>query len=99
MEINDITQRIKFFRDKKKLSSRELSGRIGKHPGYINKLELTDFNPSTKITLDIISALEVEEEEFFAKNYKTYYIDKELYNAIIKLPEDKKKNLSDFLKI
>lgn len=98
MEIKDLTQRIAFFRDKKKLSSRELSEMIGKHAGYINKLELEDFNLPSKMLLSIIDALEVDYEEFFAKNYRTYYIDKELYNAIIKLPEDKKKSLSDFLK-
>ena len=98
MNIDEIVKRIEFFRKKKKLSSRELSDMIGKHAGYINKLELEDFNLPTTMLLNIISALEVEEEEFFAKNYKTYYIDKDLYNTIIKLPEEKKKSLSDFLK-
>ena len=98
MKINDLTERIEFFRKKKKLSSRDLSTMIGKHAGYINKLELENFNPPTTILLSIIEALEIDEEEFFAKNFKTYYIDRALYNAIIKLPEDKKKNLSEFLK-
>jgi len=98
MELKDIVERISYFRDKKNLSSRKLSTMIGKHAGYINKLESEDFNLPSSILLNIISALEIEEEEFFSKNYRTYYIDKELYNAIVKLPEDKKKSLSEFLK-
>ena len=98
MEIKEIIQRIEYFRNKRNLSARELSLSVGKNDSYITQLIKTEFNLSTKMLMEIISALDVSEEEFFAKNYRTYYIDRELYDAIIKLPEDKKYSLSNFLK-
>lgn len=98
MKINDVIQRIGYFRNKLNLSARELSLRIGKHEGYINKLESKDFNLPSEMLLEIIEALELEPSEFFADNYANYQIDKELQNLIQSLPYDKKKSMIDFLK-
>ena len=98
MNIDEIVKRIGFFRYKQNISARELSLKIGKNDSYIKQLEKTKFNLSTNALIEIIDALEVSYEEFFSPNYRTYYIDKDLYNTIIKLPEEKKKSLSDFLK-
>ena len=63
MELNEVIQRIGYFRNKLNLSARELSLRIGKHEGYINKLESKDFNLPTTMLLEIINALEIEPSE------------------------------------
>ena len=98
MEIKEVIQRIGYFRNKLNLSARELSLRIGKHEGYINKLESKDFNLPTRMLLEIIEALEITPAEFFADNYVTYKIDKDLNDLIQSLPVDKKTNIIEFIK-
>ena len=97
MNIKEIVERIGYFRTKKNLSARELSMQIGKAPGYINKLEQIKFNLTTEVLLEIIDALEIKPEEFFADNYMTFALDKSLYNTIKNLPPEKKQYLIDFL--
>ena len=48
--------------------------------------------------MEILSALEVEPEEFFAPKYKTFKRDNELYNLITSMPADKKEHLIQFIK-
>lgn len=98
MDMSDIIQRIGYFRNKANLSARELSLRIGKHEGYINKLESKDFNLPTSVLLEIIECLNITPEEFFAENYATYKINIELYNLIRNLPESKRTSLIEFIK-
>ena len=78
MDLDILVQRIGYFRNKKNLSARELSLLIGKHGGYINKLESKDFNLPTSVLLKILETLNVSCEEFFAENFMTYKTDKEL---------------------
>lgn len=93
-----IINRIGFFRNKAKLSVRELSLRIGKHDSYINKLENQGFNLSIDMLLKIIEALNVSVEEFFSDNFATYSTDKDITNIIKNLTPDKKQNLLNFIK-
>lgn len=72
MEMKELIQRIGYFRNKLNLSARELSLRLGKHDGYINKLESKDFNLPTQMLLEIIEVLEITPAEFFADNYADY---------------------------
>lgn len=98
MDKKEVTLRISFFRNRKGLTARELSLTIGKSESYINRLEARPFNIPVTTMLDILSALEVEPEEFFAANYKTFKRDNELYNLIAAMPNDKKENLIQFIK-
>ncbi len=98
MDKKEVVLRISFFRNKKGLTARELSLMIGKSESYINRLEAQPFNIPITTMFDILSALEVEPEEFFAPNYKTYKRDNELYELISSMPADKKENLIQFIK-
>ena len=98
MDINEIINRISYFRTKKKLSARELSLLIGKSEPYINKLETRDFNLPTKVLLNIIEALEISTAEFFADNYKTYSLDKQLFDLISNMNEERKTSLINVIK-
>ena len=80
------------------MSARELSLMIGKHEAYINKLECYAFNLSTNVLLEILDALQVSPQQFFADNYRDYKKDDELYQIIKKLPADKKDGLINLLK-
>lgn len=97
MEIKDVIQRIGYFRNKANLSARELSLRLGKHEGYINKLESKDFNLPTTMLLEIINALNITPAEFFADNYVDYKKDNEIYNLITNMSADKKDSLISFI--
>ncbi|MBQ7978048.1 MAG: helix-turn-helix transcriptional regulator [Clostridia bacterium] len=97
MNLSDVVERVGYFRNQAKLSARELSLRVGKHEGYINKLECQDFNLPTEMLLEIVEALEVEPEEFFSKNYQNYKIDKVLYDLIMALPQKKKESIIELL--
>ena len=96
--LKDIVERIQFFRNKLNLSARNLSLSIGKNGGYINKLECLDFNITITTLYEIIDALKIEPEEFFAKNYKTYQLDKDLYDIINTMSYDKKQSLLLYIK-
>ena len=98
MEMKDVIQRIGYFRNKAKLSARELSLRLGKHEGYINKLESKDFNLPTYMLLDIIEALEITPAEFFADGYANYARDKEILGLRKTVSNDKTENLLSFIK-
>lgn len=96
--MKDVIQRIGYFRNKAKLSARELSLRLGKHEGYINKLESKDFNLPTYMLLDIIEALEITTAEFFADDYANYENDKEILDLLKTMSKDKRENLLLFIK-
>ncbi len=82
LNIQDIIDRILFFREQKKLSAKELSLRIGKAEDYISKLESRNFNLPTFVLLDILNVLDVDYNEFFSKDYKNYVVNERIMNAI-----------------
>ena len=98
MDLDILVQRIGYFRNNKNLSARELSLLIGKHGGYINKLESKDFNLPTSVLLKILETLNVSCEEFFAENFMTYKTEKELASTFEKLSADNKKMILELMK-
>ena len=98
MDLDILVQRIGYFKNKKNLSARELSLLIGKHGGYINKLESKDFNLPTSVLLKILETLNVSCEEFFAENFMTYKTDKELASTFEKLSAYNKKMILELMK-
>ena len=82
LDMRDVTDRIAYFREQKKLSAKELSLRVGKAEDYISKLESRNFNLPTFVLLDILNVLEVDYYEFFAKDYKNYKVNERILKAI-----------------
>ncbi len=82
MNIRDIVERINYFRNLKNISARNLSYDIDKSYNYINKLESLNFNPPMSVILDIINALDISPEEFFAEDYKNYSLNKKISNLL-----------------
>jgi transcriptional regulator with XRE-family HTH domain len=97
MTIKDVIQRIGYFRNKANLSARELSLRIDKHEGYINKLESKDFNLPTEMLLKIIDALEITPEEFFCLGEQYNKETKELLEKFNKLSANNKQTIIDLV--
>lgn len=98
MDQNDIAIRIWYFRNKKQLSARELSLRLGKSATYINQIESKNFTVSLPVLLDILRILDIPCSEFFADNYESYRQDNEMIELLEKLPEDRKKSFIDILR-
>ncbi len=91
MNKKDLINRIKFIRDRARLSARELSLQIGKNEHYINRLEVKqDFSPTIDTLNDIIIACNSSFEEFFYSNIHDYQKDKELLSTIQKSTNEKK---------
>ena len=82
MKIQEIVERINYFRDIKNISARELSLKIGKSENYISKLECFDFIIPSDVLLKIIDNLGIKPEEFFAKDYKNYQAKKNILNLL-----------------
>lgn len=94
MNINDIINRISYFRNEENLSARELSLSIDKNGAYINHLESGNFNIYVSILLEILEALEITSEEFFFDDFRNYKQDKEILDLLKKLsPEVKDAHL------
>jgi transcriptional regulator with XRE-family HTH domain len=98
MDIKSVLDRIGYFRVQRNLSARELSLRIGKHDTYINKLESKDFNLPVQVLLEIIDALGLTCEEFFADNFINYRKDEEVTNLLNNATNEQKTAVMTLLK-
>lgn len=98
MDMNTLLQRIGYFRNKKNLSARELSLRIGKSDTYINQVENKNFRISLPVLFEIIDALEVSCAEFFSDNYKSFQQDKEILDVLRSLSPGRKNSFLDLMK-
>ena len=98
MNIDEIINRISYFRNNSNLSARELSLRIDKNGAYVNHLESSKFNLKVTILLDILDALGISCEEFFADDYRNYNQDKEILKRLQKLSAEQKNLIIDLIK-
>lgn len=98
MDLNEIVLRIGYFRNKKELSARELSLRIGKSETYINQIESKHFTLSLPVLLEILGVLEVSATEFFSDNYANFRQDKEILDLLNKLSVERKNSFIDLMK-
>lgn len=98
MDLNELVQRIGYFRNKINLSARELSLRIGKSETYINQVECRNFTVSLPVLFEIIEALEITCAEFYSDNYVAYKQDKEILNTLNALPAERKNSFLDLIK-
>ena len=98
MDLNELVQRIGYFRNKINLSARELSLRIGKSETYINQVECRNFTVSLPVLFEIIEALEITCAEFYSDNYVAYKQDKEILDTLNALPAERKNSFLDLMK-
>ena len=98
MDLNELVQRIGYFRNKINLSARELSLRIGKSETYINQVECRNFTVSLPVLFEIIEALEITCAEFYSDNYVAYKQDKEILDTLNALPAERKNSFLDLIK-
>jgi len=97
MNTKDIIVRLSKCRTNKNMSARELSMMLGKHEGYINKLESYDFNLTVGTLLEILEALEVSPEEFFAVGDDYNAESLKVLRKLNKLSEANKRTILDLI--
>lgn len=91
MEIKEIVNRIKFIRDRARLSARELSLRIDKNEHYINRLEVNqNFSPTIKTLNEIIIACGSSIDEFFYYDITKFQQDKLIIESLKKASAEKR---------
>lgn len=98
MEIKDVLSRIGYVRTNAKLSARELSLRMGMNPQYVAQIESGRIVLTVEKLLQILEICEFPIERFFSSDINDYEINNELVSLIEKLPENKKKNIIEFIK-
>ena len=98
MEVKEVLTRIGYVRNTKNLSAREVSLRIGMSPQYVAQLESGRIVLTVEKLLQILEVCEFPVERFFSPNIVDYNVDEELKGLIESLPENKKKNIIEFIK-
>ncbi|MBO5224515.1 MAG: helix-turn-helix transcriptional regulator [Clostridia bacterium] len=98
MEIKDVLNRIGYVRINAGLSARELSLRLGMSPQYISQIEGGRISISVEKLLQILEICDFPIERFFSSDINDYEVNNELKDLIENLPENKKKNIIEFIK-
>ncbi len=101
MNKDEVVERISALRTKARLSARDLSLKIGKNAAYISRLESKNdsFEPSVSALLEIISACNSTECEFFYYDIKAYSKDKEIIELLKTVSPEKKDLIIKLLKV
>lgn len=98
MEIKEVLSRIGYVRNLANLSARELSARIGMSPQYVAQIESGRIVLTVDKLFQILEVCNFPIERFFANDIADYAVNEELKTLIEQLPQDKKKNIIEFIK-
>lgn len=100
MNKDEVVKRIGILRTKAGLSARDLSLKIGKNAAYISRLESKNdsFEPSVSALLEIISACNSTEPEFFYYDIYAYAKDREIIDLLKTATPIKKDAIINLLK-
>lgn len=98
MEIKDVLSRIGYVRTNAGLSARELSLRMEMNPQYVAQIESGRIVLTVEKLLLILEICEFPIERFFSSDINDYEVNNELMDLIENLPENKKKNIIEFIK-
>lgn len=93
-----LIDRLGVIRTNAKLSTRELSLRLGKSASYISNFSNGKFVMSMDTLFDAIEICGSTPEEFFSDNIKDYQKNKEIMDEIKKLPFNKRDVVLQFIK-
>ena len=86
--------RIRYFREEKKITVNKLANLSGVSQSYLRDLELNNKQPTVEYLSYICEALGITLERFFADEKQ----NDEIINILEKLNKEQKKALLDFLK-
>ena len=94
----ELITRLGILRNRKGLSARELSGRLGFSVAYIAKFENGDFSIPAEVLLDAIEVCDSTPEEFFFRDISLYKDIKEIINLFSGLSKESKSTIIELMK-
>lgn len=94
----EIINRIGYFRNKKNLSQRELSLRLGYSETWCYRVEKGEINLRISNLLDILSVLEISLEEFLYYDITKFEEDSEILNLLKSANKEDKRAICQLLK-
>lgn len=93
-----VGERIRFFREKKHITTNKLANLAGISQSYLRDVELENKNPTIEIIYQICKALGITLKEFFDDDNKEFWDENNLDSQIYCLNQEQKEALSIFLK-
>ena len=98
LSYDEIINRIAIFRNKRNLSARELSLRMGFSPTYFYKVENKSIILNVPTLLLALETLEVSTFEFFYQDIETFDKDTKMLDLYRSLEKDNKERIVDLMK-
>lgn len=92
-----VGERIKYFREKKRITTNKLANLAGISQSYLRDLELSNKNPTVELLYQICQALTISLKEFFDDETTTAFYDDPFMERIYRLNEEQKDALLKFL--
>lgn len=97
--LKDLVYRLGYFRNKRNLSAREVSLRLGYTESWYYRVEAGDINLSTATLYALMELLEITPEELFYYDVTKFEEDKEMLSLIKTMSKDEKDALCQVIKM
>ena len=94
----NIADRIRFFREQKKITVNKLANLSGISQSFLREIELGNKNPTVETIILLCGALNITLGEFFNDNTPQTLLDNELLQQIYRLTPKQQEYLKIFLK-
>ncbi len=96
---NDIIARLGYFRNKRNLSAREVSLRMGYSESWYYRVESGEIDLKLSTLFELAELFEIPLEQLFYYNIEKYEEDKELLSLIKTMDKNDKDAICNFIKI
>lgn len=96
---NDIIARLGYYRNKRNLSAREVSLRMGKSESWYYRIESGEIDLKLSTIIELAELLEINLSQLFYYDIEKYEEDKELLLLIQNMSKQEKDALCNFIKI
>ena len=99
MTADFLCDRLRFLRNERGISARELSLSLGQNETYINKIETKQSSPSIDSFFKICDFFKITPSQFFNENCKnTIEDDEEILKVFRSLPKDQAKHFFEIMR-
>lgn len=96
--IYPVGERIKFFREQKKMTVNKLANTAGISQSYLRDIELSNKNPTVELLALICQALSISLAEFFSDDVENQFKNDEVIQTIYRLTKEQRSALLTFLR-
>ena len=96
---NEIIARLGYFRNKRNLSAREVSLRLGHTESWFYRIENGEIDLKLSILYDLMELLEITPTELFYYDHTKYKEDEDLLSLIQSMSKDEKDTFTKLIKM